>query len=346
MKRVFTVFLAVCLLASVGIAAFADASDFPWGSLDVQQIVISGGVSRLRAEPYKGMTGITEVVISASVKSVDEDAFAGSAISVVKTAGDPGILKSVKAFENAEIIQISHEEYDAIVSENQNAAMHESDTYVYDSVGKRLLVKSFEKKFKTPFGTFFYYEDEGANGGGGSGLQSFDLYDDDGNVIGKGKKDAQGRWVSREWTYRNEDGVVGVGTFENTYNEDGSWTTVMNVKYSDGFELIKEKTTYDKDGKPTLYTVEYEDADGTRTESEVTEFHENGGVAEETYKRTFPDGQIETGTDRYDEDGNVTYEKSTHYTDTGKVEWEHESTYNTEMEYNYDIGPVLSDRLY
>ena len=128
MKRVFTVFLAVCLLASVGIAAFADASDFPWGSLDVQQIVISGGVSRLRAEPYKGMTGITEVVISASVKSVDEDAFAGSAISVVKTAGDPGILKSVKAFENAEIIQISHEEYDAIVSENQNAAMRESDT--------------------------------------------------------------------------------------------------------------------------------------------------------------------------------------------------------------------------
>ena len=105
----------------------------------------------------------------------------------MKTAGDPGILKSVKAFENAEIIQISHEEYNAIVSENQNAAMHESDTYVYDSVGKRLLVKSFEKKFKTPFGTFFYYEDEGANGGGGSGLQSFDLYDDDGNVIGKGK---------------------------------------------------------------------------------------------------------------------------------------------------------------
>ena len=69
-------------------------------------------------------------------------------------------------------------------------------------------------------------------------------------------------------------------------------------------------------------------------------------MAEETYKRSFPDGQIETGTDRYDEDGNVTYEKSTHYTDTGKVEWEHESTYNTEMEYNYDIGPVLSDRLY
>ena len=152
--------------------------------------------------------------------------------------------------------------------------------------------------------------------------------------------------MSREWTYRNEDGVVGVGTFENTYNEDGSWTTVMNVKYSDGFELIKEKMTYDKDGKPTLYTVEYEDADGTCTESEVTEFHENGGVAEETYKRTFPDGQVETGTDRYDEDGNVTYEKSTHYTDTGKVEWEHESTYNTEMEYNYDVGPVSSDRLY
>ena len=69
MKRVFTVFLAVCLLASVGIAAFADASDFPWGSLDVQQIVISGGVSRLRAEPYKGMTGITEVVLNSWSKN-------------------------------------------------------------------------------------------------------------------------------------------------------------------------------------------------------------------------------------------------------------------------------------
>ena len=52
---------------------------------------------------------------------------------------------------------------DAAVSENQNAAMHESDTCVYDAVGKRLLVKSFEKKFKTPFGAFFCYKDEDGN---------------------------------------------------------------------------------------------------------------------------------------------------------------------------------------
>ena len=52
---------------------------------------------------------------------------------------------------------------DAAVSENQNAAMYESDTCVYDAVGKRLLVKSFEKKFKTPFGAFFCYEDEDGN---------------------------------------------------------------------------------------------------------------------------------------------------------------------------------------
>ncbi len=72
---------------------------------------------------------------------------------------------------------------DAAVSENQNAAMHESDTCVYDAVGKRLLVKSFEKKFKTPFGVFFCYEDEDGN----VTCEKSALYTD----TGKGKRERE-----------------------------------------------------------------------------------------------------------------------------------------------------------
>ena len=97
MKKVFAVFLAICILASLGISAFADAADYPWGASGSESVsvVIGEGLVNVPAAPFAGMKNIKSVTLPASVVNIEGDAFGDSAIAEVRTVSDPEVLEGV-----------------------------------------------------------------------------------------------------------------------------------------------------------------------------------------------------------------------------------------------------------
>ena len=143
MKKVLAVLLAVCMIASLGVTAFADAKDYPWGSLEVKTVIIADGVKAVPADAFEGMTDIETVVLPASVKEVDADAFADAAIATVLTAGDPADLENVKAFENAEIVVLEDAAFEEMLAEVEAQV---GDDFAFDAETGTLLVMNFNKK--------------------------------------------------------------------------------------------------------------------------------------------------------------------------------------------------------
>ena len=147
MKKVFAVFLAVCIMASLGISAFADAADYPWGASGnvIENVVIGDGLVNVPAAPFAGMKNIKSVTLPASVVNIEGDAFGDSAIAEVRTVGDPEVLEGVKAFENAEITQISQDEFDAAVKAITDNPTEVGEKGSYILSGTSLLIRLFER---------------------------------------------------------------------------------------------------------------------------------------------------------------------------------------------------------
>ena len=80
MKKILAVLMAVCMIAGLGVTGYADAAAFPWGDLDVTNVIIADGLATVPAEPFAGMTGVVSVVLPASVRTVEDQAFAYSQI--------------------------------------------------------------------------------------------------------------------------------------------------------------------------------------------------------------------------------------------------------------------------
>lgn len=292
MKKVFAVFLAVCIMASLGISAFADAADYPWGAYGskIENVVIGDGLVNVPAEPFVGMKNITGVTLPASVKNIESAAFADSAIAEVRTAGDPEVLEGVKAFENAEVVQISQDEFDAAVKEITDNATVVGENESYIISGTSLLVRLFEK-LTVPAAPFGLYEIEGSVAAASDepNLNHRVRYDENGNVVADLYLDEQGRLVRGTYYDRDADGnIVETDKVNNTYNSDGSVTQNVTWETQDGYHGTVT-AQYNKNGKPTERTNTWTGPDGSSgTYSE--KFDENGNLTEDSFSNTDKDG--------------------------------------------------------
>ena len=283
MKKILAILMAVCMIAGLGVTGYADASEFPWGDLNVTNVIIADGVATVPAEPFAGMTGVVSVVLPASVTSVAAGAFADSAVSAVQTAGDPAILADVAAFADAEVTEISAEDFDALAAAVEAAATESSDDFCYDAASGSLLVKGFAKKDATPATNYFVDFGEGGGNGNENVFPIYDengnqigtgtvteVYDDNGNLVGihidlafdDGSSGAQDYAWDQDENMLSEDTVIkdasGNTTFERhttfDYSEDGSTRTVSSTMTEDG-KTTKESWTEKKGDDGTWYTV-------------------------------------------------------------------------------------------
>ncbi|MBQ9664509.1 MAG: hypothetical protein IJV40_15290 [Oscillospiraceae bacterium] len=143
MKKVLAIVLALCMVASLGVMAFAEDAKTGWEDLDVACVIIADGITKVEAAPFAGMKDLESVVLPASVEEFEDDVFADAAITAVSTAGDVELLKDVAAFDDAEVTEITAEDFDALVAEVEEAATVTTDSFCYDEATKTLLVKAF-----------------------------------------------------------------------------------------------------------------------------------------------------------------------------------------------------------
>ncbi|MCR5088206.1 MAG: leucine-rich repeat domain-containing protein [Oscillospiraceae bacterium] len=120
MKKLLSIMLAVCMIAALGLTVYADAAEGEWDAQNVTCVIIADGTTTVRAELYAGLTGITMVVIPASVTYIEPNAFADSRDSITTirvVGGNTAVLNGVTAFTSAVVEAISQEEFETLVAD-------------------------------------------------------------------------------------------------------------------------------------------------------------------------------------------------------------------------------------
>ncbi len=161
MKKVLAIALAVCMFAALGVTGFAEAAS-PWADLDIAHVIFVDGTKDIKAADFAGLADVEDVMLPASVESIEDGAFADSAVAVVK-AVDAAVLEGVEAFADAEVEEISQDDFDAAVDEVLANATIDEDAFAYCEETKTLLVKGAVEEDEDEKPAVYTYSDSGSS---------------------------------------------------------------------------------------------------------------------------------------------------------------------------------------
>ncbi len=161
MKKLLAVILAVCMFTALGVTGFADAAVSPWADLDIAHVIFVDGTKDIKAADFAGLADVEDVMLPASVESIEDGVFGDSAVAVVK-AVDLTVLDGVEAFADAEVEEISQDDFDAAVDDVLANATIDEDAFAYCEDTMTLLVKgAAEEKPAAP--VVYTYSDSGSS---------------------------------------------------------------------------------------------------------------------------------------------------------------------------------------